>query len=516
MSQNNDCETNSIWADSFLSLIIGKAKKYRYVIFSCLFFGFLTYMFAFTNKLVNWDELTFIFSKGATIESGRWGLELLSYVIPNYSMPWLFGCMTLACMTVSVCLIVKTFSIKSRALQIVLSGLIIAFPSLFATFSYMFTSSSYGVAFLLAILALALFARPERHWHIVAVLCTVLSVSIYQSYVMVLSSLLIVLLIQRLMYRDASAKQVFRQGLSFLAYLGLSMVIYFVLTMAINLLTGIPMGRYAKHAMDTPSPVLDRINDAYISFFKVFSQNEKGLVSPGISQYSHILMISFIVIECVIWAVRKKNLAKGALLALMLVMMPVSVFGMYLAISIWSVHTLVMYSFIAVYVLAVIIIDSGTWMADMSAILRKGRTVVANVVIFGMLVIVCCNVSLANEAYLKMHLSHQNMISFSTSLIAELNAIPEYKQSTPVAFVGEYDAPDFYDNFSNLENIMGFPTMYPNQKTIRTYCGYDIAMATEEEVEALKELPEVQNMPIYPNHGCIQMVNDTVVVKFSN
>lgn len=497
-------------------MIIEKAKKYKYVIFSCLFFGFLTYMFAFTNKLVNWDELNFIFSKGATIESGRWGLELLSYIIPNYSMPWLFGCMTLACMTVSVCLIVKTFSIKSRALQVILSGLIIAFPSLFATFSYMFTSSSYGVAFLLAILALALFARPERHWHFVAVLCTVLSVSIYQSYLMVLSSLLILLLIQRLMYCDVSAKQVFRQGLSFLAYLCLSLVIYFVITIAINLLSGIPMGQYATHAMDMHASVLERIIWTYIAFFQALFLNGKGLISSGISQYFHILIVCFIGVECIIWAIRQKDLGKGTLLILLLLMMPVSVFGMYLAISIWSIHTLVLYSFIAIYVLAAIIIDNENLIDDLSAVCRKGRMVTANIVVCGMLVIICCNVSLANEAYLKIHLSHQNMISFSTSLIAELNSIPGYEQSTPVAFVGEYDAPDFYDHFSNLENIIGFPTMYPNEKTIDLYCGYDITMVTNEELEALKQLPEVQEMPVYPNHGCIQMVHGTVVVKLSN
>ena len=48
--------------------------------------GLFAHMYAFTNKLLNADEISALFSKGATVKSGRWGLLL-------ESRPDLEGCL---------------------------------------------------------------------------------------------------------------------------------------------------------------------------------------------------------------------------------------------------------------------------------------------------------------------------------------------------------------------------------------------------------------------------------------
>ena len=66
-----------------------KIREYKAPILASAIFGMLAYLFAFTNKLVNHDEVFCLFSKGATVDSGRWGLGLLDSIFPDYSMPWL-------------------------------------------------------------------------------------------------------------------------------------------------------------------------------------------------------------------------------------------------------------------------------------------------------------------------------------------------------------------------------------------------------------------------------------------
>mgnify|MGYP003295413253 CR=1 FL=1 len=34
---------------------------------------------------------------------GRWGLDILEYIFPNYSMPWIYGIITITLMAVSIC-----------------------------------------------------------------------------------------------------------------------------------------------------------------------------------------------------------------------------------------------------------------------------------------------------------------------------------------------------------------------------------------------------------------------------
>ena len=50
---------------------------------SALIFGLAAHMFAFTNKLVNADEIESLFGKGATVTSGRWGLEAVKLIFPD-------------------------------------------------------------------------------------------------------------------------------------------------------------------------------------------------------------------------------------------------------------------------------------------------------------------------------------------------------------------------------------------------------------------------------------------------
>lgn len=60
-----------------------KIHENRVPLISSLVVGFLSHMFAFTNKLVNHDEVYNLFAKGATLTSGRWGLGMMDSIFPQ-------------------------------------------------------------------------------------------------------------------------------------------------------------------------------------------------------------------------------------------------------------------------------------------------------------------------------------------------------------------------------------------------------------------------------------------------
>ena len=70
-------------------------KEDRLPFLSALGFGFAAHAFILTNKIPVDDDLPNFFNKGATTVSGRYGLELLRLVLPDVSMPWIYGLMTL-------------------------------------------------------------------------------------------------------------------------------------------------------------------------------------------------------------------------------------------------------------------------------------------------------------------------------------------------------------------------------------------------------------------------------------
>ena len=95
-------------------------KRDRLPFFSALGFGLAACGFCMLNKIPVGDDLNplGLFGKGATTESGRYGLELLRHVMPDASMPWIYGLMSILLLSAAVCVTERIFKIKSPVLQI--------------------------------------------------------------------------------------------------------------------------------------------------------------------------------------------------------------------------------------------------------------------------------------------------------------------------------------------------------------------------------------------------------------
>ena len=111
------------YAERFGLWLRGLYLENRVPFLAALLTGLAAHMFMFTNKLVNHDEIEALFYKGATVTSGRWGLELSKLLLPNRSMPWIYGLLTLLLISVSICIMLRILEIRSRLSQILLAAI---------------------------------------------------------------------------------------------------------------------------------------------------------------------------------------------------------------------------------------------------------------------------------------------------------------------------------------------------------------------------------------------------------
>lgn len=280
-------------ADKMKSKII----TYKYPLISSLITALLTYMFAFTNKLPNHDDVSQMFSKGVTIESGRWGLELTKFIFPNFSMPWIYGIISIAFIAVAACLIISIFEIENKLFQTLLSALIISFPSLIGTFTYMFTSCSFAVSFLLAVLAVFFLVKKRTYYIVLSVICMVFSMGIYQSYISLAVGLLLVYLVKELFDNNSVVKDVFIKGCVFLGFIIVSVGLYYLITRIVLFVSGTGFGEYAQHHLNSQNEtVVLKIKIVYSVFLDVFIRGTHGLIPCAFSKVLHILFAVFIVI----------------------------------------------------------------------------------------------------------------------------------------------------------------------------------------------------------------------------
>lgn len=523
MSSAND---NQFLLTGFAHRVVQAIRNNLTPLLAAVVFGALAHMFAFTNKLVNYDDVECLFNKGITYLWGRWGLCFMDEIFPNYSMPWIYGVITIILMAISVCLMVQVFEIRSKLLQILLAGTILVFPSLTATVTFLFTLSSYAVSFLLAVLSVWLLRQEWKYpWlrYLGAVACLVGSLSIYQAYLSIAASMLVILLIEELL-QGKTVSGVLRRGFRYLAFLAVSMLLYFLSTVVVEKVLGFSGSLDKSHVslLDLPKNLIA----SYEWFAAVLLHGRQGLISTGTSKVLHILCLSFSCVLLLIWVFpgikerqdgRKEGSGRLLLLIILILLLPAAANCLLLLGGEDSLHSLVLYGYVAIYLFCIVVVNACLPLLLNRRFLELIRRVCLNVVTIALAFIIVCNTYIANEVYLNLYLRYENTHAFYTALVADIQATPGFDENTELAVIGFYHWPSYFIHpIGNIMGASGFmPDDYSKDRFLKHYLGFEIPMASQARMDEIAASQEYLDMPVYPYYGCMKMIGNTFVVKLS-
>ena len=397
---------------------------YRVPFLSAFLFGLLAYGFLLANKIPVDDDLPFFFGKGATTISGRWGLALLRFVMPDLSIPWFYGLLSLVFLSLAACLIVGIFRLKNPALQIVLCGLFVCFPAETGTISYTFTSAPYALALLLAIASVAAFQRGKL-WRCLAAPMLLFSCAIYQGYFAFAASFCLILLIQRLLREDEDTAAVVREGLAMLLMLVLAAGGYGLSVLLQQRLLHLPA--LTVDVVNTRQSLLMRVAVAYGAFLHILTRGYFGYVRGWLSLALHAAGLLLVLAELFL-RTRRQKLARRLLCLLALVLLPLAIDCLYLLADTGFIHSLALYSFISVYVLTAVVLDGRA---------GEGPRLPRRFAVLAMALVLAGNVYFANAFSLCSYLEYENAKSFYTELMVRAQQTPGFTEHTRLALIGE-------------------------------------------------------------------------------
>lgn len=496
---------NSLF-ERFSLLLAALARRFSLPIISTLAFGFLAHTFAFTNKLINADEASALFSKGATLTSGRWGLELTKLIFPDVSMPWIYGVIGLVLIAACVCVTIVCFEVKKPLSQLLLSGVFASFPALTGNYCYMFTSASYALAVFFAIFAVYLFKRGGRARAALGCVMLAFSLGVYQAYIALAASFCVVLCAATLMNSDTSAQSVLRAAVRYLLLLCAALALYYAVTFIVELTadTG-----YQEYEVTSKLSIFRGFITAYTAYVGIFVSGNYGFITSPVSLVAHIVCLALIAVSAVLSMLRRKDARCVALLVVLFLLYPLSVNCMYLIVSPDIIHTLVLFSFVSFYVLVVAALET---LGETKRVLRALGAV-------ALALIIMANVYFANKVYLKMYLEYENAYTFYNALMAEVMDNPHFSRYTVIDIVG--DAQSGVTDFSEKIDTSNFTgsnedlvNIYTRVSFIKNYIGLDLYMYREDTILRCDWYDE---MPCYPDDGCIKWLEDEnrLVVKLS-
>lgn len=494
--------------NSLIEALFAKAEKlfkeYAVPFLSAFLCGMLAHGYAFFNKLLNADETAALFSKGADITSGRWGLAVSSYLFPDVSMPWIYGLISILLLSAAACVTVRIFRIKSPVLKALLAGAITVFPAQTGTFCFMYTSAPYALAVLLTVAAVYLCAEGKWGRYILACALMAFALLIYQAYISIAASYFVILLIVKTVDGE-EIPAVFRSAVKYFSLLLVTLGIYLAATYLVKLVGG---NGYQEYEVFAQGGVLHRVLTAYSSFVKVFLKGYFGFVLTKLSMLAHIVCALAVVFSLFAVCAKKKDRKRLLFLAGLLVIFPLSVNCLYLIASVNIIHSVSQFGFVSVYVLAAAAADR--FMRDRTLFLRDAVIACFSLIIIG-------NVFFANEIYLKMALEYENAYAFYDSLMTQVMSAPGFNENTVIDIVGNEHRGEYSQTKIDTRGLTGpnddLIDIYTRCDFIRNYLGQEHYIYREDIIW----IDWFYDMPAYPDPGSVVLRPDEnrVVIKLS-
>lgn len=509
-----------------------KFPKHTKICFiSGLVIGWLTHFYMFTHKLPNWDDLNNIGAYGSGDYLGRWFLKYIHELGGRYSIPAVHGFLFILCLSIAACFVLEIAQIKSTTGAILVPAIMVTFPSVVSTMTFMFMAHTSGIGILMVCVAIYILRKYKYGW-LPCMMMLICVLGTYQSYISIAIALMLVGMIVDLL-KGKPAWDTIKHGILCVIVLGVGVGAYMVLSHVIypnldNETYG-GVGNMGQIAISEMPILIGRCYKRFLEYFlwKPFAFVTKTSQCMNIA----VCVLAIVLFMYLIW---KKQIYKKiwelALCVLLCGFMPLAVAFIYFMAPDVDYSMLMLYSYVMIYVLVLALLESciEIWNTKNSAenwcvYARCGLTVLTIGVIF-----VSCYTDylVTNKAYMRMDIASQRVNNYFNRIIASVEAQEGYQNGDEVTFIGNFyykENPsvaegDVMDSESlrelsgvALEN--GLMTSGSRDNFIRHYVGFDMAQLTEGEKEEIASTDAFKDMSVYPAQGSIQKLDNIWVVK---
>lgn len=496
--------------------IMQKIKNNKKVFFIILCIGIVIHLAALTNKLVQPDEIEYLFSKGNGMVLGRWFLDVTKYIFPNYSMPAFNGIIALILLSISACFVSNVLEVKSDFHKILIGLVLISFPTFTCTLTYMFTVHSYMISLLMAVLAVYFGKKNKKVCWVLSIILLTLSLGIYQAYISITATLFILILIKKTLH-EKDTKKIVIEAVKFLSILLLGLVLYAIVNKIVIQTFGVKLSSYqgtSSMGTYTITGILIGLLEAYKYVFLPFL--EKTVLTPmSVLRMIYILclLLDIILVSYKIWKNRKNKL--NSLFAVFFILLiPITMNMLYILNEKIKVYAVMQLGYSFIFISLILLLDDSN---EKEICFGKWIKLLIVIQIFFCMIV-------ANETYLQMHLAYQNSYAFYEGVVTQIKQTEGFDSEIKIAIVGTYYTKELnhMEEFSDLLPIgefgssSGLINSYSKLNFIRNYIGFKGNFIEEKEVrKVLKDNEEFMQMPDYPYYGSVKKIGDLIVVKLS-
>ena len=492
-------------------------KEWKIAFLSAVIIGLATHLFFIAQLIVNHDSLLTLDIPQDAILTGRWFLKYICGVNSNFILPTVIGITSLIAMGLSSVIVVNLFDVKKTLNIILISAIMVTYPTVASTFSYMFLADGYFIALLLATLSVLL-ASKYKYGFLLGAVCICFSLGIYQAYI----SVTIILCILKLLYSmitDKQPKGILKQSLKYLAMGILGFVLYYIILQIMLYVREMNLSSY-QNVDSLGSLSLNSLLSGAVFAYKNFYNyiiNTSFHKSNIIIIISNILVgagLAFLFIKEYINKKAYKKTFNNVLLVVLLIIIPIGLNIVNLLSTETRYHMVMRYSWCLLYVAFIILLDK----VEIKAKIVQWLGVLSLICIVYNFIIV------DNVAYYNAYFKFEKTYAVTAKLSERIENFEGYNINMPVAIIGTPDKSKYPSTNTTKEitnDITGTDGDMIASKTthykafLEKYFNLKIIALNTSETEKIQATDEFKNMPTYPDKDSMKIIDGVLVVKLS-
>jgi len=505
--------------------------EWKTAFLAAVILGLLIHMPILTSDIPNHDGLESMYFDQNMITSGRWFLTIACGFSSYYTLPWLIGVLGIFFLGLTAAALTEILEIHNRGVIIIISGLLVAFPALASTFSYVYTLDGYMLALLLAVSAVLLTGK-YRFGFIGGGICLAFSLGIYQSYLpfAILLSIYGILMIAMKENKEGGGKGKIRSALNYL-WMGITgIVLYFLILQVLLKIQGKELASYQginEMGAAKSNGLMGMAVEMYRDFF-AFTVKGNVLVNNVFAAAAFLVLVllaGWVLLRLTV----KQKWWKSPWFYLLIIVTPALVplsANVILVISPEvTYHILMRYQ----WVLLPILLLAFTARFRPEAFGRKaaGRIpITASVLALlagGVLVFNYCVMD--NIAYSNLQKKYEKTYAYCIRLLDRMEQTDGYYQGIPVAMVGvvgdeSYPLTDITGKVtSGMIGMTGDSLLYTGanyQDFMKHYLGATLNFLPAEEMGKIYYTEAYREMGSFPAVDSIRIVDGIMYVKTEN
>ncbi|ANU22570.1 glucosyltransferase domain-containing protein [Planococcus donghaensis] len=484
--------------------------------------GFLCHMFVFTNTLPNHDSLINTHSPQLKADSGRFFLSPFSGISSYFDLPWINGMLAIFYLALLAVMLIELFQLKKTFSILAVSGLVVTFPTIASTFSYMFTADGYLVSFLMTVSAI-LITQKYKYGFIPASILFYIGVGIYQANLPLLLTLILVFLVTEIMGRKITTLQLALYSFRFLALASIGMVLYIL---HFKLYTTLFAGNLTSYQG------LDSVGKNDVSIFEHFQQIHeafslfffRGFITDfpvNLFEWLNIAVFTLIGLGFILLLIQNsKFISKMNVIfaILMVLLMPLTSYILYFMSAELTYHMLMVFALVSFYLLPVVFYEHLSVPTLSTKIFSWLNVLIVLVTIFNFALI-------SNIAYLNMELKYEKSTALVNRLISRIEQTENVSPSSKLAIIGRYRMDSTLSSRSIPESIPKMTgslgdsiVLYPYhyKDMMQHHFGVTYEFASEQEYKEIEASEAFAAMEAWPSKKAVRIINNVVVVKLQN